>query len=63
MTAIANAEARRIVLSAQGLAERPTGRVDVRHLRRVMNRVGCLQLDALNVVCRMHYLTAFARLG
>jgi len=57
-------EARRITLAAQGLADtRPAGSVDRRHLRRLFNRVGLIQIDSVNVLVRAHELTAFARLG
>jgi uncharacterized protein len=63
-TRISAAAARRIVLAAQGFTDpRPAGKVDARHIRRVMARIGFLQLDALTVLCRVHYATLYGRLG
>jgi uncharacterized protein YcaQ len=58
------AEARRIALAAQGFgAPRPDGPVSRRQLAGLVERLGAVQIDSVNVVSRTHYLPAFSRLG
>ena len=63
-TELSAAQARRIAVAASGLTTpRPAGRVDRRHLRRVIDRLGLVQLDSVNVLVRAHHLPFFSRLG
>jgi uncharacterized protein len=62
---ISLATARRIALAAQGFAEkRPAPMAaDRRHARKVVNRLGIIQVDSVNVLARSQELPMFARLG
>lgn len=64
MRQMRNDQARRYALGAQGFIDgRAPGRVDVRHFRKVIDSVGLVQLDSVNVFSRAHYMPFFARLG
>ena len=55
-------EARHIAIAAQGFGLRPA-RVDRRRLRELVEDLGVVQIDSVNVLVRSHYLPAFSRLG
>jgi uncharacterized protein YcaQ len=58
------AQARRLALAAQGFTRpRPLTTPDRRHLRRMLQHVGLLQIDSVNVLMRAHYLPGWSRLG
>lgn len=56
-------EARRIALAAQGFGGDREAPVDRRRLVKLVERLGVIQIDSVNVVSRTHYLPAFSRLG
>ncbi len=57
-------QARRIALAAQGLAgARPASPPGRTRLRGMIERLGVIQIDSVNVLARTHYLPAFSRLG
>ncbi len=63
-TRLSLAEARRIALAAQGFdRERPRASPDARHFRRVLDTLGLLQLDYVNVLVPAHFLVLWSRLG
>jgi hypothetical protein len=57
------AQARRIALAAQGFGRSAAASVGTRQLGSLIQKLGVLQLDSVNVFERSHYLPAFARLG
>ena len=60
---ISAALARRVALAAQGIGRPRTDAVGTRQLNAVIDRLGLLQIDSVNVFERSHYLPVFARLG
>ncbi|MGA7051095.1 MAG: crosslink repair DNA glycosylase YcaQ family protein [Mycobacterium sp.] len=64
MSALTAAQARRVAVTAQGLAEpKPGGPITRAHLKRLISRIQVLQLDSVSVAVRAHYAPVFSRLG
>ncbi|WP_343599584.1 crosslink repair DNA glycosylase YcaQ family protein [Pseudomonas sp.] len=56
-------QARRLVLSAQGFGKQPDSPPTLPALKRMLQRLGVVQIDSVNAVVRSHYLPLFSRLG
>jgi len=56
-------DARRVALAAQGFGAARGARIGRRALVALVGRLGCVQIDSVNVVVRSHYLPFFSRLG
>jgi len=55
-------DVKRLSVVKQGLHQRPAGG-DKAALKRIIERIGLLQLDSISVVARSHYLVMLARAG
>ena len=63
MSDLSAAEARAIVLTAQGFATPREHAPDHKDVRTLVEQLGVVQIDSVNVLVRSHYLPAFSRLG
>jgi len=62
MPTISTSAARRLFLGAQGLLDDPARRATVPSLQSLIEKLGFVQVDTINVVARAHDLTLFTRL-
>ncbi|MGK2931878.1 MAG: winged helix-turn-helix domain-containing protein [Solirubrobacterales bacterium] len=61
---LTRAQARRIALAAQGFDRpRPAAPVTMRQVQGVIDRIGLIQIDSVNVLARAHLMPLFSRLG
>lgn len=63
MIELSGSQARRIALHAQRLGRRPAASPNLGHVRRTLASLGAVQIDAVNVLVRSHYLPIFSRVG
>ena len=63
MLDLTNAEARQLLLAAQGLARRPDRPATREDVLSAIRRMGALQIDTIHVVARSPYLVLWSRLG
>ncbi len=61
MKTIANQDARRLLLNAQGLARLEPGRLDADGLHEIIRRLGHVQVDTIRTVARAHDSILFSR--
>ena len=61
--ALSRAEARALLLAAQGLSRRPTEPPDKAAVLTTIRQMGALQIDTISVVARSPYLVLWSRLG
>lgn len=60
---LTQAEARSVMLAAQGLHRRPAKKATKLDVLRAIRRMGALQIDTIHVVARSPYLVLWSRLG
>ncbi|MDB4953837.1 MAG: uncharacterized protein JWO36_1406 [Myxococcales bacterium] len=63
MNSLSAKHARGIALASQALAGPRPRSVDREAVRSLVDRLGVVQIDSVNVLVRSHYLPAFSRLG
>src|SRR4051812_36790468 len=60
---LSRAQARRIALAAQGFGSPRSTPPARAQIKRIVDRLGVVQIDSVNVLARAHYMPAYSRLG